>query len=516
MRKRRKQTQRRQSRTMRAWIVALALVTAGLAGPACNGGEDGEDTGNGGGGGMDAAMDAGEDTGGTSEDGGGSDTDEGGEDGTSGGEDGGSMDDAGDVENLDGSMGMDGGGPPTKTIYRMYAATEGLAGDSGYFAVDFEEGISAMEAVLGESSYGSGNVGITASAGRTFMFNQDDALPAGKLREIAVAEGGGFQVTEMTLPDGTVDPRGAAVVETRGETVVSSYMDPALYVFDSGGMRTNTTYDTSQFDLDGSAEDNDPEVTELAADGDYVLVLLKMVDQSGDNPAYPNNSHLAVLDAKNGSFVDTNPDSNTVEALDLGAKNASAGLASTGTGKFAVGLYGSATAEDGKIVLIDSESDGKYSVGGTIISQNDLGGKPVDFVLTGEDSGYALVATQGGMTTVLKSFGPAENGEGMEATTINDIPGPSGAICISPDRKRLFVGNDSPPMNNPPGGIGYYVFDTEDDSRLNDEAITNLVPSNGCVAPTTTEEIIETPGDAGMGDDGMDDDDQNIEPDGGQ
>jgi hypothetical protein len=419
-----------------------------------------------------------------------------------------------DAEPADG-----GDGESTRMLYRMVGIVQAPS-QSRYFAARFGGGQpperlpegcnSGQVASCSDVPWGDA-LGMTTNGDPTFVLDRrcaDDPSSCqndpnrprnGMVRRVSLTEGGEFQRNvSLALPEGVYDPSGVAWVASKQRYYVGSYRNAEIRVYDNqGDVLQGTTYDTSMFDADPSQNgDSDPEVTALLADGDYVLVLMEMLEtvettNNGNTTLEMqanSNSRLAVIDTGSESWVDLKPNEQGTQALELPAGRASAGMVATDMGNVAIGLAGSPDSDDGGIVLVERNGPGDYAVDSTIVEEGELVTRRLrDFVLTSESSGFAIVSSTTGGDPGVVHFDVDSSGD-VERTEVDTSNGaPTGGLCLTPDERRLMVGVQAAEFAGGQLRSGYLAFDTRPGSG---------VPSGSPDAGTSTD---TASGDTGAG-----------------
>ena len=376
------------------------------------------------------------------------------------------MSDAGEPDASE--TGTDAGPTPS---YHLYAASQTGSSSSEYLVAEVGPATSAANSVIGSQTYGIGDLAVTKSDGRPFVLNRRCSGPggsgscmsnAGEVLHVGLDASSMLAAsTTLSLPTDVFNPQGVGYVAAANRYVVSSYADPRVFTYDASGSRRSTSWDTSPFDAGSTTTDKDPEVSDILVDGNFVLVNLLRL--SGFMPQ--KNSALAVIDIQNGEFVDFDTTTPRTDALELPGKNSFAGLRRTGSGNFAVGFTGSFGSQDGGITLIERSAAGDYTVGGEIVSESTLGGDLNGFVMTSDTEGYALVSStsSGSFTTRLKHF--TTTSSGGQVSTIQAIENATGAICITPDRRQVWVADKAS------GHEGLWGIATGSDAVVNSQAV---------------------------------------------
>lgn len=174
-------------------------------------------------------------------------------------------------------------------------------------------------------------------------------------------------------------------------------------------------------------EDGNPELHQMAAVGDRLYVLLQKLDRT--NFFSP---------AENGSIVVIDIVSNEVLAeIVLSGKNPFAQTKGipTRNGDLLVGHVGFFGVNDGGIERVDTETQAAQ---GFFITEEDLGGDIVDFVMVTDDTGYAVLSLSDFTNSVV-----AFDASSREITATL-IAGESISDIELNDRGQLFVAQRTP------------------------------------------------------------------------
>ena len=366
----------------------------------------------------------------------------------------------------------DGDAGGTK-LFRLFAAVQTGMNSSKYAVAEVGDGQVGARGLLAESTYGSGDIAVDSSDGRVFVLNRRCSGPAGS--SMCMAKSG--EVIEVSLDgnsmfavdatfeqgSGAYNPQGVGYVKSKSPQAyfVSSYFDSKVFVHHETRKSHSKSYDTAPFDAGATMTDDDPEVSDIVVDGDYVLVNLQRL--SGFMPK--KKSALAVIDTKNETFLDFDTNTTELDPLTLPAKNSFAGLKWTGGGNLAVGMTGGFGMQDGQIAIIERKSAGDYSVGNTVVTEMELGGDINGFAMVSDTEGYALVSSSSGgsFSTKLKHF--TSGASGATVKTISAIENASGAICMTPDRSQVWVADGDT------AHAGLWGVDTASNGIVNSKAL---------------------------------------------
>ena len=115
----------------------------------------------------------------------------------------------------------------------------------------------------------------------------------------------------------------------------------------------------------------------MIADGNFILVVAQKLQEF----VGVQNSSLLVIDASLDEVA---------AEVDLGQRNVQAGIRRFGEG-WAVGSTGDFGAMDGGIIELGG-SEGAYSTGALLVSEEELGGDLLDFVFADDVTGYAVIS----------------------------------------------------------------------------------------------------------------------------
>ena len=396
--------------------------------------------------------------------------------------------DGSDTTSTDGGTrdGSSRDGGSQASTYRVLAISEDAMNESSnYFALRF--GGDQQPAVLPDGSsktysYGTGDIGLAHSGNRLFVLDQRCARnpdpescskDSGEIREVSFQSDGSLQTNAtLDMARSIYNPQDIGFNASRTRHYATSYLDSSLQVFESNGDRVSSVdYDTSIFDPDGSERDRDPEAADVVVDGKYVLVLLQALD--GFSPE--NNSRIAVLETSSGDWVDFDSGEPGPQPLVLPGQNAFGGLAETPSGNFAVGLTGSfSSTDDSKVVLVQRQGPGQYQTAQrAIVSGSDLGGNITGVEMMSDSSGYATVTKN--RSTMVKYF-ELQADDSVQVEQLSVPNGATGAICLSPDRRRLFVADAK----------GYLAYDATTRQQVTRQPVapSEFASSRECVVTT--------------------------------
>lgn len=303
--------------------------------------------------------------------------------------------------------------------------------------------LSEEEGVADEAAFGSGDVVVAANG--TYGFALDRTSGA-----VRVVDDAGQSLGEVAAGEGS-NPHSA--VEVGGRVVITGYNSAELIVAEEdGGAWTTSNLSLASYDADGN-----PEAGAMLADGDHVLVVLQRL--TGFMGV--ENSQLLVLDTTDDSFG---------TPIDLGVKNAQAGLRAFGAG-FAVGATGDYGAADGGIVAITRNGAGDYEVGEMIVSEADLGGDLLDFVFVSDTEGLAVISLPD-FSSQLWAFDTNGN---VEQVDVVSSPG-LGGLSVSSDGQFVIVGDRDTVAP------GFVVFDRLDTTWQTHYAIPTTLPPSSVAA----------------------------------
>lgn len=229
--------------------------------------------------------------------------------------------------------------------------------------------------------------------------------------------------------------------------------------------------------------DGNPDAGTMLLDGERLLVVLSRLDAQAD----PNDfdigdpAVLAVVDPSDGTVIDT---------LELPLTDARPGLVRIDDDTFAVGLAGQERedtgggffqlATDGAIVLVERGPNGRYTLGPTLVTEEDLGGALSHFVMLDEHRGVAMTSYITGLNGATWFEHDPLTGE----TTTQRIDEPSGdtagsRACLSPDRSVVGVTGTKDFLGR--GLEAIYLFDTATRAPLPGSPVELGAISSTCV-----------------------------------
>jgi hypothetical protein len=240
-----------------------------------------------------------------------------------------------------------------------------------------------------------------------------------------------FETGGMTVDQ--YNPHGVGRVDSSGNLFVSSYNATTLFEYDAPGA-TSASWPLADFqDQEGSLLGP----SAVFVDGDHVAITLERFAAS--------SSRLAVFDSADGSFVDYDSSADGVQALELQSKNVTVGPRQGPEGNWTFGSTGEYTDDNGELILdgsitrLERSAAGEYSVGETIIDEETLGGNLSDYVMTGPNTGLAIVADASFTNRVIQFSASGGDVSTNELKALNVTRGT--AMCLSPDGSTVMVGN---------------------------------------------------------------------------
>jgi len=252
------------------------------------------------------------------------------------------------------------------------------------------------------------------------------------------------------------NPHDVAVVGPH-KAYVTRYDERELWVVDPGasscaGFRLGAIDLSPWGDADGL-----PEMDQMALVGDRLFVTLERLDRTR-RFAPADRSRLVVLDTTADAVV------GTVELTGANAFGDASGLVrEPGSGKLVVSEAGNILRTgDGGLERVDPFT---LAAEGFFVTEDDLGGHVVDFVLVSPTKGYAIVLDDQ-LRNLLVAFDPSQRVVTRRMlTSIHYLPD----IALAPDGT-LWLADDSLPAP------GIRIFDTLSDRQLTSRAIDVGLP----------------------------------------
>ncbi|MDX9721643.1 MAG: hypothetical protein RBU37_12910 [Myxococcota bacterium] len=259
--------------------------------------------------------------------------------------------------------------------------------------------------------------------------------------------------------------------------VVSLAARPELIVLANDGSQRTIALP----DLDDP--DGDPDADAMLFDGEHLLVLLSRLDAQADPDGFDRGDPavLAVVDPSDGTLLDT---------LELPLTDARPGLVRIDDDSFAVGLAGQERedagggwfqhAADGAIMLVERGVDGRYVLGPTLVTEEQLGGGLTHFVMLDDYRGVAMTSHLWGFNgATWFQYDPV-----TAETTTQRIDEPSGDFagsrtCLSPDRSVVGVMGRKDFLGR--GLEAVYLFDTTTHAPLPGSPLELGANSLSCV-----------------------------------
>ncbi len=214
---------------------------------------------------------------------------------------------------------------------------------------------------------------------------------------------GDFQTVRQIPMGAGSNPHDIAFVSD-SVAYVSRFGSTGLIAFDP---RTGAIRDT--IDLSPLADaDGVPDMDRLFFEPPYLYVAVTRIDFGGGtyDPVPP--SHLAVVDTRDNSLIDVDEQADGVQGIILAGLNPCAPMVrAPSTSSLLLvpesGVYGEL---DGGVEKVDLES---WASVGWLVREEALGGDLIDFALTENGTGYAVVSRSGenGDVTSIVRFDPA-------------------------------------------------------------------------------------------------------------
>ncbi len=336
----------------------------------------------------------------------------------------------------------------TGVIGLTFAASATDFASTQLFTVAVGFGEEQAAASVNTDTLSSGDIGL--ATGENYYFVLDRGA-------FGVHEGSIRIFDREGILDGWVDLSGNVkdAVDVGDKVFITSYGDGEVQVLKKTGTEwaLSTPIDLNAFNVGGDADDTDPEVDAIIANGDELIVVLQTLNGFDSI----EKSRVVIIDATTEQVVDQVA-GGEVDALELLNRNAFSGLVKVAENKFAVGSigdFGDASADAG-IEIITKGNDGLYTTE-AYMTEEDFGLDLFSVIFTGEDSGFALV----GFDTTLVAF---ENG-----ATLAELPGdlsvdsPTAMSIVDDYLVVSYVNAD---------GSGFHVYELSTGKLLLDIPVT--------------------------------------------
>jgi len=285
-------------------------------------------------------------------------------------------------------------------LVALAASADFATSESAWHVVTIDP--DTTDATSTTTAFGTGDLGVSVGDRWAYVLDRN----AGRIQVLStptLEDAGVFDVDPGANPQFATDVDGKIFVSLYGSSAVAVATPDA----------SATGFDVSTIDLASyDPTDGNPEASAIAADEGFVLVVLQTLTEFSG----VENSQLLAIRAE---------DDAPGEAIDLGVKNAQAGLERTPEGQLTVGYTGDYGVLDGGVVRLRRNGPGDFQPDGDIVTEEQLGGDLLDYVVLGPHEVLAVISLED-FSTQLVWFVDASEGDFVLETLPVSSPGFAG------------------------------------------------------------------------------------------